>query len=465
MAIKKHESSLRLIFLQYLLVTALVLLFAVAIPYALSSIGIWTGLYTYANTSEIQAKNAKSAIASAHPFDSRLIPASCTYALLSQNHAVLHSNMKKDEIRNATGYLEKTYMPATPDDCFLVIKRSDGVCILHYHIGSQYNIEWMRRAFPPPEKILLTIIVINCLLGCFAVIALFAKRLKKHLRPLLEATQKIREQDLDFEVKRSGIKEFDRILLSISDMKSELSLSLEKQWRMEQMKREQTSALVHDIRTPLTVIRGNAELLGDSALTEKQQEYALHILKNSRRMEQYLNTLIELTKAESGYSIHPLKTRMEQFVKELEEQTKGLAAPKQIQVEFNQNNLPEEFTADAGLLDRAVINVVSNAMEYTPECGTVDLTIEKIHGLLRFRVSDSGKGFSPEDLEQAAAQFYMGDKSRSSKDHFGMGLFIAKSIAEQHEGTLTIANSAISGGGQVTIEIPISEVPSKREGL
>lgn len=460
MAVKRHESSLRLIFLQYLLVTALVLLLAVVIPYALSSIGIRTGLYTYANTSELQAKNAESAIASANPFDSKLIPTSCTYVLLSQNHAVLQSNMKKDEVQNAVGYLKGTYVPATPSNCFLVIKRDDGVCILHYHIGSQYNIEWTRRYFPSPDRILVIIIVINCLFGCFIVITLFARKLKRHLRPVLDATQKIREQDLDFEVKHSGIKEFDHILLSISNMKSELSKSLEKQWRMEQMKREQTSALAHDIRTPLTIIRGNAELLGDSVLTEKQQKYALHILKNSKRMEQYLNTLIELTKAETGYSIHPVKIRMAQFIKELEEQTKGLAAPKQIQVEFNQNNLPEEFTADAGLLGRAVINVVSNAMEYTPECGNVNVIIEKIYGLLRFQVSDSGKGFSPEDLKQAATQFYRGDKSRSSKDHFGMGLFIAKTIAKQHDGTLTITNSAISDGGQVTIEIPINAATS-----
>lgn len=455
MAVKKHESSLRLVFLQYLLTTVLALVVAVLIPYGLFSAGIYTGLFSYANTSEMQAKSAEPAIASAKAFDSKLVPASCTYVLLSQNHAVLQSNMKKEEIQNAVGFLEKAYTPATPDDCFLVIRRSDGVCILHYHIGSLYNIEWMNQAFPSPDKLLIILIAINCLLGCFIVMSLFARKLRRHLHPVLEATEKIREQDLDFEVNHSGIKEFDHILLSISDMKSELSESLEKQWRMEQTRREQTSALAHDIRTPLTIIRGNAELLNDSALTEKQQEYALHILKNSKRMEQYLNTLIDLTKAEAGYSIHPGEVWMEQFVKELEEQTKGLAAPKQIQVEFRQNSLPEKFTVDATLLGRAIINVVSNAMEYTPECGTVSLLVEKIHGLLRFQVSDSGNGFSPEDLKQAATQFYRGDKSRSSKDHFGMGLFIAKSVAEKHGGALSIANSKETGGGMVTIGIPI----------
>ena len=455
MAVKRHESSLRLIFLRYLLATAFALILSAVIPIIIFSIGINAGLYTYANSSELQAKNAKQAIASSHPFDSGLVPASCTYVLLSQTHEVLRSNMGKDEIQNAIGYQKETYTPPTPSDCFLVIKRSDGVCILHYFIGSQYNVAWMRQCFPTPDKLFAVVIAVNCLIGCFLIITLFAGTLKRHLRPLLEATQKIREQDLDFEVEHSGIREFNHILTSISDMKSELSSSLEKQWRMEQTRREQTSALAHDIRTPLTIVRGNAELLDDSTLTEKQREYALHILKNSRRMEQYLNTLIDLTKAESGYSIHPGKVQTERFVKELEEQTKGLAVPKQIQVAFNQSNLPEEFTADADLLSRAVINVVSNAIEYAPECGAVKLAIARIHDLLCFQVSDNGKGFSPENLKQAATQFYRGDKSRSSKSHFGMGLFIAKSVAEQHGGTLSIANSKETGGGTVTIEIPI----------
>lgn len=145
MAVKRHESSLRLVFLQYLLTTALALVAAVLIPYGLFSAGIYTGLFSYANTSEMQTKSAEPAIASVKPFDSKPVPASCTYVLLSQNHTVEQSNMKKEEIQNAVSFLKNTYTPATPDDCFLVIRRSDGVCILHYHIGSQYNVEWMRQ--------------------------------------------------------------------------------------------------------------------------------------------------------------------------------------------------------------------------------------------------------------------------------------------------------------------------------
>lgn len=107
MAVKKHEHSLELVFLQYLLATALTLALAVLIPFTLFSLGMQAGLYNYANANEIQAKNAQPTIAAANPFDSKLVPASCTYVLLSQNHTVLQSNMKKRRDSKCGGLSER----------------------------------------------------------------------------------------------------------------------------------------------------------------------------------------------------------------------------------------------------------------------------------------------------------------------------------------------------------------------
>ena len=215
----------------------------------------------------------------------------------------------------------------------------------------------------------------------------------------MDATQKIKEQDLDFEIRPSEIQEFNHILLSISDMKSELKLSLEQQWRMEQTKREQTSALAHDIKTPLTIIRGNTELLRDSQLTDEQQKYTNYILRNADRMEQYLKMLIHLTQAEAGYSADLQKIDTKQFVKGLEDQANGLATAKQLEVNLSQRNLPQEFTADSDLLGRAIMNVVSNAVDYSPEHGKISISAEAVGKHMVFCIADNGKGFSQEDLK------------------------------------------------------------------
>lgn len=455
MAIRKRSPSLKIVFLEYLFAMALMLVLALVIPYSLYSMGMSAGLYTYANSSEVQAKNMESKIATAKPFDRKLIPASCTYAYVSEDHTVLQSNMEKAEMKKAISYVEGKYSPATPDDCYLSIKREDGTCILHYYIGSRYTVDWMKRYLPSIDKLLIFVCIVNCLVGCFIVTTLFAKRLKKQLQPLMDATQKIKEQDLDFEVRPSEIQEFNHILLSISDMKSELKLSLEQQWRMEQTKKEQTSALAHDIKTPLTIIRGNAELLRDSKLTDEQQEYTNYILRNADRMEQYLKMLIHLTQAEAGYPADLQKIDTNQFVKELEDQANGLAIAKQLDVNLSQKDLPQEFTADSDLLGRAIMNVISNAADYSPEHGKISISAEAVGKHMVFCITDSGKGFSPADLKQATAQFYMGDKSRSLKTHFGIGLYFTETVVKLHKGSLNIDNSTVTGGGQVTIEIPI----------
>lgn len=451
----KIKPSLKIIFLEYLAVMVISLVLAVAIPFSLIGIGTSMGLYTYANSVEVQVKAVQSQIASEKDFDRKLIPASCGFALLNKNMHVLQSNMDSDTLSKAVSYAKGKYYSASLTDCYLSIKRHDGYCILHYYIISQYNVKFL-RGFPSPDMLLKVLIVINCVLACFVITTLFARRLKKHLQPLITATQKIKEQDLDFEVKPSGITEFNHILKSIMDMKNELKQSLEQQWRMQQTKKAQMSALTHDIKTPLTIIRGNAELLRDSCLTDEQREYTRFILKNADRMETYLKLLTDLTQAENGFPVHMQKISTDAFLKEIYEQAQGLAAAKQINFELHTQNLPQTFTADSSLLVRAVINVISNAVDYSPAHGTISFDAQAFKNRINFCTTDSGNGFSPADLKQAANQFYMGDQSRSRSSHFGLGLYIAKTIAELHNGTLQIANASGSGGGKVTIEISIA---------
>lgn len=130
-----------------------------------------------------------------------------------------------------------------------------------------------------------------------------------------------------------------------------------------------------------------------------------------------------------------------------------IASVKQLKTEFDEKDLPDTISIDASFMQRAIINVVSNAVDYSPEHGTIWFSVSAKDNKIRFTVTDSGKGFSPEDLRNATNQFYQGDFSRSSKLHYGMGLFIADSIVKQHGGTLVIANSSTTGGGMVSIEI------------
>ena len=122
----------------------------------------------------------------------------------------------------------------------------------------------------------------------------FAKKLKRELRQLREVTEKIGQNDLEFETGPSQIKEIDDVMSSLSGMKEALKDSLTRQWDAQQQKKEQLAALTHDIKTPLTVIKGNAELLAETDLSAENRECTDAILANVGSMEQYLEHMRQL---------------------------------------------------------------------------------------------------------------------------------------------------------------------------
>lgn len=96
---------------------------------------------------------------------------------------------------------------------------------------------------------------------------------------------------------------------------------------------------------------------------------------------------------------------------------------------------------DREQLIRAFVNILSNAVEYTPAKGTVFFDVNEKDNAILFSITDTGSGFSSEALKRATEQFYMDDQSRNSKSHYGIGLYVVNSIVSQHGGQLILSNS------------------------
>lgn len=117
--------------------------------------------------------------------------------------------------------------------------------------------------------------------------------------------------------------------------------------------------------------------------------------------------------------------------------------------------------APAKIVNKAVMEAAprlkvigSNALDHSPPQGTIYVTVQKTDCFLHISITDEGGGFTPEALHHAQEQFFMGDKSRTSNMHFGMGLYITSSIIKQHGGQLVLSNSKKTGGAQAIIKIP-----------
>jgi signal transduction histidine kinase len=278
--------------------------------------------------------------------------------------------------------------------------------------------------------------------------------MRAQLSPLFEATEKVAEQNLDFEVGHSKIKEFEDLLCSFSDMKNNLKSSLEKQWSMEQLQREQIAALVHDLKTPLTVIQGNIDLISETELDEEQRLYAGYIIESSGQMGVYIRTLIDISRTVAGYQLNLEEFDIADYMEQIEAQVNSLCLTKEICLHMETGANLGTFKADKLLLERAIMNVIGNALDYSPPKGTVYVEVQKLDGFLQISIIDEGSGFTPEALHHAQEQFFMGNKSRTSNMHFGMGLYITSSIIKQHNGQLILKNSNKTKGAQVIIKIP-----------
>ncbi|NFV11503.1 HAMP domain-containing histidine kinase [Clostridium sporogenes] len=455
MDINKKQVTLKRVFFRYLLALAFAFCVAIIIGITITSLGMKMNFFNSANYSEDLARRAKPILQSTEKITEDMIPNGCKFAVFDKEFKVTKTDLTGENLEEATLYAKGIDRKSGDKKTYYFIERKDGFCILQYYIKMTYSLEWMNEYLPNPQLLLIIILILGCLIGAFIISIVFARNLKNNLIPLIEATEKIKEQDLEFDIGNSPIKEFDDVLSSISDMKDELKESLKEQWNLENAKKEQIASLAHDIKTPLTIIKGNTELLKESFVSDEQKDYIKFIEKNSNQIERYIKLLIDMSNGKIDILQNLEKSNAQKFVYDIYNQLIALAGPKKLQVKFEEKDLPENIIINKEAMHRAIINVISNAVEYSPSNSNLYFSVEGKDNYLEFSVIDSGKGFSSKDLKSAKKQFYMSDSSRTSKIHWGMGLYIADSIVKQHNGTLIIKNSQQIGGAQVIIKIPL----------
>ncbi|MDY3222230.1 MAG: HAMP domain-containing sensor histidine kinase [Lachnospiraceae bacterium] len=450
----KKPASLKTAFWHFLFMLLGGLLGAVAIPFLLVTVSTTLGLITYGDYSEIRANELAPILAATPDLSDVQIPMGIEYALLDKNYQLLKTTLDENELEQAMRYATTGAINQNQQKGYLFVTRENEYVVLQYYIGAQYTNEWMNEHLPSPDILLIVLITAGGICVCMFLTARFAKKLQLQLVPLFEATSEVAKQNLDFEIRHSNIKEFEDVLIAFSHMKGSLKASLEQQWKAEQMQKEQIAALAHDLKTPLTVIQGNADLISETELDEEQRLYAEYISSSSEQMQLYIRTLIDISRAATGYQLHMEDIDLPAYVEQLRGQIDALCQTKKIGLQIKIEHLPAVLSADKLLLERAIMNVVNNALDYSPQDSSISISMTGDKRSLQISVADAGPGFLQEDLLHAEEQFYMADHSRSSNLHFGMGLFITKSIVRQHGGQLILSNSQKTGGAQVTISIP-----------
>ena len=447
---KRKLTSLRSVLLRYLLLCgggcALILVLWWVIFMQLINIGFLLPAVASAQACA-EARETVAAV-TAETFDSNQISDLCRWAVV-QDDTVLQTNMTARQLKIALnafhggsgnlGYTQYQYD----------VKMADGsFCLLQYDYATPYADTALRDTLPDFQTcyfVLLAALILvwlgwqtHCTVRVFA-----AEAARLHRAVDAIAAQQPERIDAD----GARLREFSATLHAMQTMGRELTNSLQSQWRMEQQRAEQIAALTHDLKTPLSIIQGNADLLAEDALSANQQTQVEAILRGTDRAQQYLAALRTACAPPATGETFPSHT----LVSALAETARDLCAPAGVQLILNEQWQGTLCAAQCDLL-RAAENLLDNAVRYTPAGGTVTLTISKPEDTLVFTVTDTGPGFTPEALHKAG-QFLYTDAARPGNGHQGLGLYLARSVAQAHVGKLVLANTGT--GAQVQLCLPM----------
>ena len=268
-----------------------------------------------------------------------------------------------------------------------------------------------------------------------AALLFYRNRLKKPLAELRTASEKIANNDLDFSIDYDNNDELGQLCASFEIMRTTLADNFSKMWRQVEERKALNAAFAHDLRTPLTVLKGYNEMLQASENPQTQETAAI-MGKHISRMESYASSMSNLRRMEDAqpeYKLIDLQT----VASSLYDSAKIVCAKNGKDL-ILQNNIPvSQLSLDGAFVSQVCNNLISNAVRYARTAVTISFVLRD-NGLL-LSVSDDGKGFDKTGLQKATSPYYTEESNHS--EHFGLGLYICKLLCEHHNGYLKIENT------------------------
>ncbi|MBT3271998.1 MAG: HAMP domain-containing protein [Spirochaetales bacterium] len=274
--------------------------------------------------------------------------------------------------------------------------------------------------------------------------------LTRRLRHLSSAVNAFERGEYNRRVSVKGTDELAALGRAFNEMAESIDIGVEKLKTAEQQRSDLIANISHDLRSPLTSIRGHLEtiLVKDYSLSDEERRDFLEIsLKNVSSFQMLVEELFELAKLESK-QIKPEKEpfHIAELAQDVVLKLKNRADEAGVDLAVDHPADLSAVSADIGMIERVLTNVIENALFHTPVGGKVTVSFAEKDGSLIFTITDTGGGIDAEDLPHVFERFYRGDKSRDrSTPGTGLGLAIAKEIVELHEGTIKAESPAESG--------------------
>ena len=282
-------------------------------------------------------------------------------------------------------------------------------------------------------------IVATPIYSAFCIIAaallFYRNRLKKPLAELRAASEKIANNDLEFSIDYDSKDELGQLCASFEIMRTTLADNFSKMWRQVEDRKALNAAFAHDLRTPLTVLKGYNEMLQASD-NSQTRETAATMGKHISRMENYVSSMSNLRRMEDTQPEYKL-IDLQPLVSSLYDSAKIVCTKNGKELILQNDISVLQLSLDSTFISQVCNNLISNAVRYARTLVTISFALHD-NGLL-LSVSDDGNGFDKDSLQKAANPYFTGESNHS--EHFGLGLYICKLLCEHHNGYLQIRNT------------------------
>ena len=361
----------------------------------------------------------------------------CVTALLS-SVTIFAANQVQHEI------LKKRYMTINSPD--FQVDEDTGNYILdidNNNITWQPLSTWDTVAYYGSYAAMVGLPVFYIAVGIGAAAAVYyRKKLREPITQLQNGVERIQEDNLDFHIEYDGDDELGRLCCSMEKMRRELRQKHKALWESLEQRKLLNASVAHDLRTPITVLKGYLDYLEKNIPQDKLTEDMLFDTVSSmqgavNRLELYVESVRDIEKIET-IEIEKRSENVKLLLNELRSNVRQLAGNKEIII--SNDIAVDKIQIDKGVFFRILENLLQNALRYAEEQVSINLSHKK--DFLILTVKDDGKGFSAVDLEKATTVFYSNDKE---KQHFGIGLSVCKILCEKHGGLLYVGNQKEKG--------------------
>lgn len=337
---------------------------------------------------------------------------------------------------------------APPEDSYKVSYDGSTIVGKHYIITDDRPIAEKKNRviyfiISYAQILIIPLWIIFCVL--LTGMIFYKRELRKPIVILLDALRKISENQLDFNIVYEQNNELGQLCDAFENMRKTLDENNREMWLLLEERKRLNSAFSHDLRTPLTVLKGYNNFLekySEKINQNKINEILSKMNVQINRLENYTYKMSAVQKLEDiipDYSEIPADTLKENF----SESAEYICKNKKFRFNFQSNS--DFVNIDNELVMEVYENMISNAERYSENEIIIDVLIE--NNFMNISVQDDGKGFSDKALKLATEPFYRDDKNNNST-HFGLGLYICKIICEKSGGNIDISNTGT--GGKVT---------------